>query len=308
MQLIVELVDGPRRGEDFASRAPLVECKEGAPAGSRFGCEAGEVCESGLCVPARRSVTCQVGNPCGPGASCNCDAPLSCEEGVCRATTRVAGACDDPAVQRILGGLAETCKGDVDGCKDEDLEKFALASEDFDEVMASFPSAVTIHFPNGAPDARSRVDTWPVDPERQHYRARLGQKFIVDALQEAPHVLLIARSSEGSGPKENQLFSKRRNDTVFDLLRENIGTPDELRQLRGKIKRLRLPSTKALEIDFFSERPPDRIIAWSPEEEETLRANIADAKQLSWSARRQTRALLNQMVLLVPLPCDLPSK
>ncbi|MCY1013030.1 hypothetical protein OV079_47370 [Nannocystis pusilla] len=48
------------------------------------------------------------------------------------------------------------------------------------------------------------------------------------------------------------------------------------------------------------------MIAWSPEEEETLRANVADAANLRGNERRKTVRLINQVAFVVPLPCKLP--
>ena len=300
VQLIVALVSQPPR----PARAASVERGRGmCTIGSTADCEVGEVCENGRCVAARRATTCEIGTPCGvPGATCACSGDLSCEAGICRAPKKAAGVCSASEVQEILRELADTCKGDVQGCPDEDLEKYALASKNFDGVLASFPSTMTIHFPDGQPAAD--VD-WPVDPMRKYYRERLGQKFMVEALHEATQVLLIGRSSEGGTKAENQKFSRRRLETVIDMLTENMRTSSEAAELRRKIKTLRLGSTKALEIEFFREHVPDRMIAWSFEEEQTLKASVED-DGLRGQTRNKTRRLLNQVVFLVPLPCTLP--
>jgi len=299
VQLIVALVRQPPR-----ALAPVERGRDMCTLGSTTDCEVGEVCENGRCVAARRATACEVGNPCDvQGATCTCGGDLTCDAGVCRAPTKVASVCSAPEVQEILRELAETCKGDVQGCPDEKLEEFALASKNFDGVLANFPSTMTIHFPDGQP----AVDVdWPVDPMRKNYRDRLGEKFMVEALQKATQVLLIGRSSEGGTTAENHKFSRRRLDTVIDLLAENAKTPKDEAELRRKIKTLRLGNKKILEIEFFREHAPERIIAWSPEEEQTLRVDVKN-DDLRGHARRKTRRLLNQVVFIVPLPCTLPA-
>lgn len=302
VQLILAVVSqSPRPGRVLA---PAERGRGMCTLGSTTDCEIGEVCDNGRCVAARRATDCEVGDPCNAqGATCTCGGDLTCEMGVCRAPTKVAGVCSAPEVQEILRELAETCKGDVQGCPDEKLEQFALASKNFDGVLANFPNTMTIHFPDGQP----AVDVdWPIDPMRRYYRERLGQKFMVEALQEATQVLLIGRSSEGGTPAENHKFSRRRLDTVIDLLAENARTPKAEAELRRKIKTLRLGNKKTLEIEFFQEHVPDRMIAWSSEEEQTLRENVKD-DDLRGQTRNKTRRLLNQVVFLVPLPCTLPA-
>lgn len=302
LQLIVALVNERRAPMEVVERGGGAMCKEG----SSHDCDVGEVCRSGRCVKARQAKKCQVGDPCGGEDGCTCAAPLRCEDNVCQAPAKVAAACDDEAVQRVLRGIAETCKNDLDSCPDQKLEEFAIESKDFDTVLAKFPNTLTVHFPDNQPSTQRGQGPWPVDPERAYYRAQLGQPYVAAALKEAEEIIVVGRSSEGGLETENYKYSQRRTDVVVDLLVANVTRQSEQKALRGKIKRLLLGSRKTLDLDFFNRNYANRMIAWSPEEEETLRANVADAANLRGNERRKTVRLINQVAFVVPLPCKLP--
>lgn len=300
LQLFVALLNQTAPSVEFERRGPV--CTEG----STQDCEAGEVCRRGQCVKARRPKDCQVGDPCGiEGATCTCAAPLTCERSLCQAPEQVAAACDDPDVQRVLRGVAEICKNDWESCPAEDLERLALSSKDFDGVLAKFPNTISVHFPGNKPSIQRGGARWPVDLERAFYRSQFGKDVVAEALRDAQEIIIIGRSSEGGKEDDNFRYSRLRANAVLDMLRENARSPEEARDLGRKVKRLLLGSRKVLELEFFRDHYANRMIAWSEDEQATLRANIADDR-LRGKERSETRRIANQVVFVVPVPCRLP--
>lgn len=282
------------------------ECREGDP----MGCQSGQTCQGGTCVQVAAIDTCQVGDSCDmAGASCRCVEPLHCEANVCRADKRPA-SCDDPAVQRVLSGVFETCKGSWDRCPDDKLQDFALQSADFEAVLAAFPDTLTIHFPGGQPPIDITKGSWPdTDEVRNHYQAQLARPTVLKALREAQVLLLIGRSSQGGHEPDNLRYSRKRVDLVVEwLLKVAAPGPAESTELRGKLKRLLLGSRKVLEPDFFIKHYANRIIAWSTDAENNLRAKLADVTKLRGKDRQANINTMNQVVFIVPIPCQLPGE
>ncbi len=284
---------------------PAPECREG----DSMGCLAGHTCQDGNCIPVAKIDTCQVGDSCDvDGASCNCVGPLHCEAQVCRADKKPA-SCEDPAVQRVLRGVFETCKGSWDSCPDDKLEDFALASEDFEGVLAAFPDTLTVHFPGGLPPIDSDKAPWPDTEVREHYQTQLARPAVAKALREAQVLLLIGRSSQGGHEPDNRRYSRKRVDLVVDwILKSAASGPAESTELRGKLKRLLLGSRKVLAPDFFLKHYANRIVAWDTEAENNLRSKIANLPRLRFKDRRSTLNTMNQVVFIVPIPCQLPGE
>lgn len=296
-QVLVQFIRVPPGADSVVK-----QCYEGDP----LGCEVGYVCQGGQCVPAAKIEACQQGDPCGVGAGgCTCEAPMRCEDQVCRAEAS-SPMCESEAISRMLSVLAETCKGDWDSCPEGELQKFALHSSDFDEVLTAFGSAVTVHFPAGKPAIRPG-DPWPSAAIEKHYIERLGNPQTREALQDAEVVVLIARSSRGGNERENSMYSRARNNLVTEMvLKASTRTPGERDAMRGKLKRLILNSHKILEPQFLLKHYESRMVAWSPEDEATLRANVRKHQELRGAGRTWTLNTLNQVVFVVPIPCKLP--
>lgn len=303
LQLIAALNTPPPMvgaGEGRGAIGPM--CQDG----SDQGCDEGEICLGGRCVLAKKADECQLGDACGTAAAmCTCGGELRCVDHVCQAPERATATCDDATVAEVLKGIAESCDGDLGTCDADKLGNFAVESKDFDAVLAKFPSTITVHFPDKSPPLESRR-VWPVDPMQAHYRSRLAHRFVVEALAKAEDVLLIGRSSEGGQVSENYEYSRLRVEAVKDLLMANVRTQDEQKVLLGKIHKLLLSNRRVLAADFFSKHYTNRLIAWSREVEETLRANIAGYDALRGRGRAWTNRILNQVVFVVPLPCKLP--
>ncbi len=282
---------------------PVAECVEGDP----MSCQSGQTCQAGICVQVTTIDTCQVGDSCDvTGASCRCVEPLHCEANVCRADKKPA-SCEDAAVQRVLSGVFETCKGSWDSCPDDKLKDFALQSADFEDVLAAFPDTLTVHFPGGQPPIDSGKGPWPdTDEVRNHYQAQLSRPTVVKALREAQVLLIIGRSSQNGHEPDNLRYSRKRVDLVVDWVLKAAARPDESTELRGKLKRLLLGSRKVLEPDFFLKHYANRIIAWSADAEDNLRGKLANLPNLRGKDRSSTLNTMNQVVFIVPIPCQLP--
>lgn len=298
LQLIAALVTPPPPIASLA--AP--ECVEG----NQNECEAGEICEAGRCVAAQEERSCQLGDRCGDESGCTCAAGLACADGECRPPQSGAMSCDSPKIQEFLRGISAVCNGEFDTCLAADLEQFAVTSEIFDEVLAMFPSTITVHYPDNSPPVAGT--TWPpIKSEmRRHYRERLAHPYVAKALASAKDVLLIGRSSEGGSDAENYDFSRRRLTSVVDMLLENAGGQTERTALQGKIRRVLLSNRRLIEPDFFHKHFTNRLIAWSGADEGTLRARIAGFDKLRGRPHSWTNRVMNQVVFVVPLPCPLP--
>ncbi len=292
------------------SKPPIPSIAPGCREGDPSGCQSGQTCQGGTCVQVAAIDTCQVGDSCDmDGASCRCVAPLHCEAQVCRADKKPT-SCDDPAVQRVLSGVVETCKGSWDSCPDDKLQDFALKSADFEEVLAAFPDTLTVHFPGGQPPMDSGKGPWPDTAEvRNHYQGQLARPAVAKALREAKVLLIIGRSSQGGHEQDNLRYSRKRVDLVVDwMLKAAASGPAESTELRGKLKRLLLGSRKILEPGFFLKHYANRIIYWSPDAEDNLRSNLAKLSSLSGKNHQDTVNTMNQVVFIVPIPCQLPGE
>lgn len=293
LQLIVALATQQQQRAEPAR----AQCRDGVDS----ECEAGEVCEGGRCVPAKQASSCQVGDPCGGPEGCTCAAGLTCVEGQCAAPT-AAAICGDPAVAGLLRGISEVCNGDIHECPPEKLEKYAISAANFDEVMSKFPATITLHFPDGNP----RVRGWPSAAARAYYEQRLKHPAVLRALMNAEDILLLGRSSEGGSVTENHTISRERAGVVRDLLVDLAPSQSERSELTRKIYLLLMSNDRLLDANFFASRYANRLIAWSSEIEGTLRANIQGYAGLRGREGRWTRNTMNQVVVIVPLPCKLP--
>lgn len=278
------------------------ECREEDPS----SCPSGHVCRGGACVASViEDLACQDGDTCeAPGASCACNSPMKCVEQTCVAPAATPPVCSNLDIQELLGAISQQCKGDFMACPDTDLEKFVLPSKTFDRVLSRFPETLTIHFPSGFPPLQG--DGWPTAEVTAYYRERVSTAKTMKALREAKHVLVIARSSKGGSDLQNLKYSRNRSELVRQEFLDAATSQAEREALDAKFKYLALGSRKILTAKIFRKYYHNRMYAWSHEEEKLLRSQIGRYDKLSWSEKNGVDNLLNQVVIIVPIPCDLP--
>lgn len=279
------------------------ECREEDPS----SCPSGHVCRGGACVTSTvADLTCQDGDTCeAPGATCTCQSPMKCVDQTCEAEAGPPPVCSNLDIQELLGAISQQCKGDFMGCPDTELEKFVLPSKTFDQVLAKFPETITVHFPSGYPSVQGGSD-WPTAEVSAYYREHIASPRTMKALREAKHVLLIARSSKGGSDRENLKYSRVRSQVVLSKLLEAAASQEERERLEAKFKYLALGSRKVLTATLFRKSYQNRMYAWSVDEEKLLRTQVASYQTLAWAEKNRVDNLLNQVVIIVPIPCDLP--
>lgn len=282
--------------------APPEECREGEVP-SR--CPAGEFCQAGVCTTPGSSARCEPGALC---ASCDCDAPLTCDpQGIC-GLPRTAGVCSDADVLGFLKLLQEKC-GNVRNCESKDLDKHAIAYPDFLELIGRFPDTLAIHFPDGQPGP-SADPAWPTTAESEHYINRL--RTALAELEGAERIVLVALASRDRrtrDPEANRAITLRRLISAQNLISRAALTglgAQRADALEGKISIIQVGDKRSLDARQYAGQYGNRPITWSAEAERQLRFLVeeGDAVGTLDDIRWRDRTL-NQVVFVVPIPCKI---
>lgn len=295
------------RGHGWAPPPPCFEGQSPDPCN-----EHGKICIDNKCVEDLDiPETCQVNDACGGPEACSCDPPLSCQANKCvdpQAVEPKADVCAKTAVLDALTQLREKCAGDFHSCKGSDVKKFIITNPDFDRLMAEFPGTLTLHFPDGKPALSGLGAAWPEDDIRNNYVKDLQPS--VQALREAQHIFLIARSSPGGSKNRNYLVAVERGKLAKEFLLEALrsdenATIDDTDRMRGKFADFVLGQDKQINVSLFAEHYANRYVAWDPKHQTRLRALInqgsaAKPEDAEWRDR-----VINQVVFVVPVPCKL---
>jgi len=276
------------------------------------GCDplwiAGECGDAGVCVNGHceRFV---LPSRCGPGEvpmGCRCEPGQEVHLGRCREVVDlkvVPDVCADPSVWEIVRSLQKSCarmSGDeeapLSSCSAELWGQMSRDSPYLEISLLTLPEAITLHFPEGEPSARSRVS------DANAYRAALAPHH-VDALRDASAIFIIGRASHGGDAGLNEDLALRRATFAVDLLGELLGDG--------------LPRTVAwgLASDVLvapasfkaQRRSGSRALAWSPKAEARLvealhpdtDLQLLDAEEVAW-----VQDAINRAAFVVPLYCD----
>jgi len=289
-QLVLALLGGVRP-------APMA-CQPGT-------CEEGLVCgPQGVCREPPARTQCMPYDTCGTAYStCECTGQnMACsDDNLCIATTAqpTQSACENKKIQDLLTRVNEMCKGDIGRCRPEDLQKFAIASKDFDEIISLVPETITVHYAAGKPSLS--------DKHREYYLQRMRDLRVIDSLSTAKVILVIGRASAGGAESVNNKVSRARGQETVDLLRKLTKTADSGTYNKlSQVKLLILGNNKIIEPKFFEKSFRNRLIAWSAAMEATLLANLDNAEDLSSEDDQWTRDAINQVGIIVPIACDLP--
>lgn len=318
--LLYKLVTGSGGGVELAEVAPPLvaaapeerpdaECEEGVDG----QCPEGNLCIEGTCVPwegePAETLRCQPGDACD---GCRCEAPLACTDGLCQAPTPPPGeqpheACMKPEMQEALRFLVKACRArggkDLTACTSDDWRSFAIESDRFDAIMATFPDQITLHFPSGKPPLRG--GRWPGARDRKHYLAELERHRAI--FDEAKLVFLIGRASPIGSIKKNRNLAFKRMNVAVDLLERLYDGPDRDEQLDAldrKLKTFGLGEEKPLTASFFARHYRNRYVTWSKQSTLRLRGAVQRPQSVSGRMRKWAINTINQVVFLIPVPCD----
>jgi hypothetical protein len=283
-------------------RPAAFECEEGEV----DPCDEGAVCIAGRCRPAPRPARCQLGDACS--SECAADPRLRCDDakGVyVPVNAPTAAVCEEPRVSRFLQEIGHKC-GSLSGCKAEDLKNWAIKEAEFFELMATFPGAVAVHFPKGKPPIAAAARAWPPPEVAEHYIESL--RPLVPQLQSAAAVMIVGLASSGGAQAE--AYSLERANTVVKKFisavteREGLSAA-ERDAIDSKFKLVILGDRKQLSPEVFGKELLARSIGWSRASEDRIRSFIEQGDAIASDDARALRQLINQAVLVVPIPCPL---
>lgn len=255
--------------------------------------------------------TCARGEPC---VSCSCERPLDCNpEGLCVEPPSTVEAdvpsapdvCADPRMERLLTALVR-CEhnGSIHACeRGISLNAFSTAGE-LDDVLARLPGSVSLHFPAGKPSLESGRP-WPDARIRAHYLRMLDGSLA--NLRNAEAIVLIARSSKSGSPQRNFLYAVARAEFAAGLIGEAVGsTPLEREAVDSKLRSFVTGSGRVMDVKAFNNAYSGRFITWSAESEVALHRSLepgAAPADAQWADN-----VINQSIVVVPIPCPIPSK
>jgi hypothetical protein len=299
--VIVYLVQPGRDAGPRSLLPPARLCKEG----DASGCPANHTCYGGECVPDTTPI-CAADAACGPD-KCECPKGTYCAEGKCVQTTDAF--CSSPEVRKLVSEIVGHCNTPANkdvppmGCTAEEWRALAIRDGLFDQLVASFPTAISLHFPEALPPIDG-VGQWPNAAGKQHYRAHL-ERF-ASTLLSAKVIFIVGRASASGPPEINNLYGRRRMAAAESWVRELYAgrSNAEKDALDGKIKSFTLGHHHQLSITFFQTHLADRMTAWDTDSTRRLLMNVAAGSRIESGERLWTVSTLNQSTLVVPVPCD----
>lgn len=296
-------------GYELAARGDGVVGRVCSPETEAEACEEDEVCRGGQCLAAPEplpALPCQEGDACG---ECACAAPLACDAAD-RCVPREAPRCS-AEVQTLLGDLRrferERCRSagaDASTCPPKDLQDFFVAHADFNRLLLGLEHATTIHFDRRQPGADGL-------PPRQatHYRGEMAA--LADRVRTAEHVLIVGRASEDRGQDastrtRNNFLAQARMGEVREWLVGLESTPEGRDALGAKFLTLAIGTSHPLDVAALARNPFHRYVAWSARATAELRGWVAEHARLDVATTEQMVRRLNQSVLVIPIPCEIP--
>lgn len=270
-------------------------------------CEEDESCVDGLCQLTETRLAplpCQEGDPCG---SCVCDGAFACDPASNRCTPRQEDTCS-AALLRSLADVRrferEQCTSKGKGaatCPAKDLDSFFVKHRDFDRLLTELQHAATVHFDKGQPGADG------LRPDHQaYYEKELGS--MRQRLRDARHILVIGRASDDNPRNRaiNYTLAQLRMIEVQRWITELGRTPQESDEMERKLITLAIGTSHPLDPRLLMERVYHHFIAWSPQSTDKLRTWVRTHATLDSETSRALRRRLDQSVLVVPIPCEIP--
>ena len=273
-------------------------------------CGPEETCVRGRCKPLPPILSvlaCQEGDPCD--GRCTCDGAFSCDDRQ-RCTAAPETTCA-PEVAALLADLQRfersQCKKvgeDASQCPPRALDQFFIDHTQFDAVLLGLRHTTTVHF-----DSRRSGGDLPTRQQQEYQQlfTALGER-----LRSAEGVLIIARASQDMRDDQrsqsvNYLVAQNRLDAVAGWIVAQEPTPGAQDLMARKLIRLAIGTSHPLRADLLARNPEHHVITWSRRQSEHLRDQIARHKNLDPESAAGLHRLLNQSVLVVPIPCSLPT-
>lgn len=272
-------------------------------------CGPEETCVRGRCKPLPPILgvlPCQEGDACD--GRCSCEGSFSCD-----AAQRCTAAREDTCSGEITGLLADLqrfersqCKKigeDASQCPPRALDQFFISHSQFDAVLLGLRHTSTVHF-----DSRRSGADLPAR-QQQEYAAQFAA--LAGRLRDAKAVLIIARASQDGrddlrSQNVNYLVAQNRLDAVARWVVAQEPTPGAQDVMARKLIRLAIGTSHPLRAEILARNPEHHYITWSKRQGDHLRDAITRHRELTTDEAANIHRLLNQSVLLVPIPCALP--
>ena len=266
-------------------------------------------CIGGRCRPLRplpEILACQEGDPCDGG--CTCTGAFSCDPDQ-RCSARREDMCG-PEVAALLADLQRfersQCKKvgeDASQCSPRALAEFFISHQQFDGVLLGLRQTMTVHF-----ESRRYGQDLPAKQQR-FYQSRFER--LADRFRQAKGILIIARASQ-DGTEDlraqslNYLVAQARLDAAARWIVALEPSPAGQEAMARKLTRLAIGTSHPLRAEVLARNPEHHYIAWSDPQEALLRYQVQHAAELDPQVLARMDRLLNQSVLIAPIPCALP--
>jgi hypothetical protein len=272
-------------------------------------CGPEETCVRGRCKPLPPILgvlPCQEGDACD--GRCTCEGAFTCD-----ADRRCTAPREDTCSAEITGLLADLqrfeksqCKKigeDASQCPPRALDQFFISHSQFDAVLLGLRHTSTVHF-----DSRRSGADLPAR-QQQEYTAQFAA--LAGRLRDAKAVLIIARASQDGrddlrSQNVNYLVAQNRLDAVARWVVAQEPTPGAQDIMARKLIRLAIGTSHPLRAELLARNPEHHFITWSKRQGDHLRDALARHRELGTDAAADLHRLLNQSVLVVPIPCALP--
>jgi len=273
-------------------------------------CGPEEECIGGRCRPLRplpELLACQEGDPCD--GACTCTGAFSCDPDQ-RCSARREDMCG-PEVAALLADLQRfersQCKRigeDASQCSPRALAEFFISHQQFDGVLLGLRQTLTVHFDS----RRSGQDLSP--RQQRFYQGRFER--LADRFRQAKGVLIIARASQDGredlrAQSLNYLVAQARLDAVARWIVALEPSPADQDAMAKKLTRLAIGTSHPLRAEVLARNPEHHYIAWSEPQEALLRYQVQHSGDLDPQVLARMDRILNQSVLIAPIPCELPA-
>lgn len=272
-------------------------------------CAEGEVCLGGRCrvPPLAGPVACQEGDPCG---SCECGEGHRCD-----AQDRCMPVQTDVCSPEVIKLIAEIRRFEQDRCKavgsdatqcdPKELDNFVLAHDELSELLLGLQSTITVHFDQNQPNAEGGLPRAAGAYYAGHFE-RLGAR-----LREARLILIFGRSSRDRAATPSRIIAnnnlaQNRMQQVAQWVVELGATPLERDEMAKKLVRLSLGERQPLTREQLAGNPRHQFVAWKKGREDLLVADVRGEASADPAKRELLARALNQSVLVVPVPCEVP--
>jgi len=146
-------------------------------------------------------------------------------------------------------------------------------------------------------------------PAQRYYGERFAR--LGDRLRSAKQILILGRSSRDRSSSisrviANNNLAQNRMQHVAQWIVELAATPRDRDAMAKKLIRLSLGDRQPLTREQLARNPMHQYIAWKKGREDLLVSQVRGAEALDESQREQVSRTLNQSVLVIPVPCEIP--